>query len=326
MNNVLCSISTRGRYDTTLPLAILSVIQQTVKPDKLVIFDDNPNPMDLRQHQHYLYLFRLLDQHKISWECLFAARKGQHHNHQIANLMGYKWVWRLDDDCVADPHVLETLLSYTNNNVGGVAGSVITPPNTQILDVRGTIEHIDQEPNIQWGIISQVKHVDHLHCSFLYRAGTYDYNLALSPVAHREETLFTYGLKQKGYDLLVVPNAITWHLKNDQGGIRHQHDPRPYDHDQMIFDNFIKHKNKTIVVLDCGMGDHVVFASVLPRIKNPLVFSCYPDIIPGGSIAQAQQLFGDISHWNIYQKMDQWKWTHSLQKAFVKLYLPRELT
>jgi len=322
VNGVLCSISTRGRYDTTLPLAILSVIQQTVKPNKLVIFDDNPQPRDLREQQHYLYLFKLLDQHNIKWECLFAAKKGQHHNHQMANLMGYTWVWRMDDDTVAEPHVLETLLKYTNDNVGAVGGSIITPPDHRIVDSTGKIDNIGSEPNCQWGILTQVKQADHLHCSFLYRAGVYDYNLALSTVAHREETLFTWGLKQKGYEILAVPNAVTYHLKNPQGGIRTHDDPAPYDHDQKIFDNFIKYKNNTIVVLDCGMGDHIVFKRVLPKIANPLVFSCYPDIIPGASIAMAQQLFGDISHWNLYQKMDQWKWTQSLQLAFEKLYLP----
>jgi len=206
--------------------------------------------------------------------------------------------------------------------VGAVGGSIITPPDHRVVDSSGKIEAIGIEPNCQWGMISKVKQVDHLHCSFLYRAGVYDYNLALSPVAHREETLFTWGLKQMGYDVLVVPDAVTYHLKNPQGGIRTHDDPAPYDHDQKIFDNFIKYKNHTIVILDCGMGDHIVFKHVLPKIKNPLVFSCYPDIIPGESIAQAKHLFGDISHWNIYQKMDQWTWTQSLQLALEKLYMP----
>ena len=58
---ILCSISTRGRYDTTLPMAIQSVITQTRLPDKLVIFDDNDNPKDTREDPKYRYLFSLLD-------------------------------------------------------------------------------------------------------------------------------------------------------------------------------------------------------------------------------------------------------------------------
>lgn len=326
MKKVLCSISTKGRYNTTLSLAILSVLQQTHKPDKLVIFDDNSQPQDLRQQQHYLYLFQLLDHHNITWECVFAAQKGQHHNHQMANLMGYEWVWRLDDDTIAEPTVLATLLSHAHDHVGAVAGSVLTPPHTHKVTATGKIHNIDHEPNLQWGVIDQIQQVDHLHCSFLYRAGVHDYNLSLSKVAHREETLFTWGLKQKGYDLLLVPDAVTWHLKNHQGGIRSDQDPIPFAHDQMIFDNFMKYKDQTIVVLDCGMGDHVVFSHVLPKIANPCVFSCYPNIVPGASIEQAKRLFGDISAWNIYQKMDQWKWTQSLEQAFEKLYLPRPAT
>jgi hypothetical protein len=93
-----------------------------------------------------------------------------------------------------------------------------------------------------------------------------------------------------------------------------------YDHDEHIFRNILGLENKTIVVLDCGMGDHIVFKHVLPHIKNPVVFSCYPNIIPGRSIAEAQRLYGDISSYNIYRKMDDWKWKNSLEKAFRKMY------
>jgi len=41
MPSILCSISTRGRTHTFLPMALQAVMNQTRKPDKLVIFDDN---------------------------------------------------------------------------------------------------------------------------------------------------------------------------------------------------------------------------------------------------------------------------------------------
>lgn len=321
-NNILCSISTRGRYDTTLPLALSSVINQTKKPDKLVIFDDNDQPEDLRDRQAYTYLFQMLDFYNIRWEVLYGERKGQHYNHQKANNMGYKWVWRLDDDNIADPNVLETLYNNTGDDIGSVGGSVIVPPNYTPVIASGKIEAITYEPNIQWGLVDRIYDVDHLHCSFLYRAGVADYNLGLSRVAHREETLFTYQLKQKGYKNLVVPDCITWHLKNKDGGIRSSDSRKEmYDRDEQIFRNIVSLDNKTIVILDCGMGDHIVFKHVLPDIQNPVVFSCYPDIVPGRSIAEAVQMLGDISQYNIYQKMDQWNWTDSLENAFRKLYI-----
>ena len=319
MNEIICSISTRGRYDTTLPMAIMSVIQQTKKPNKLVIFDDNDEPIDVREKQHYRYLFSLLEQNNIEWEWTFALKKGQHYNHQQANTRGYTWVWRLDDDTVAEPHTLETLYSYVNDEVGAVGGSVLTPPAYGFVEATGLIENIDNEPNIQWGHIAQAKEVDHLHCSFLYRAGIVDYNLNLSRVAHREETLFTYELKMKGYKILVVPNAITWHLKNEQGGIR-DGVAELYMQDEHLFRNKLQLAEKTIVVLDCGMGDHIVFKHVLPYIKNPEVFSCYPEIVPGRSIAEALSLFGNLENYSIYKKMDEWNWKDSLENAFRKMY------
>ena len=324
MNKVLCSVATRGRYFTTLPLVLNAVINQTRPVDKLVIFDDNDEPKDMRKEMIYSYFFQMLDAKGIAWEWLFAEKKGQHHIHQRANTMGYDWVWRVDDDAIPEPNVLETLYYYANgvdNNIGAVGGSVLTPPYMpDTRKVTGKIDNIDSEPNAQWGKIERARHVEHLHCTFLYRAGVCDYNLGLSRVAHREETLFTYGLHRKGYEILIVPNAVTWHMKNPEGGIRSETKAEMYQHDEYIFRNVLEYRNKNIVVLNCGLGDHLVFSHVLPSIPNAEVFTCYPEVVPGRSIAEAQHLFRDIEHWNVYKKMDQWKWKDSLENAFRKLY------
>ena len=324
VSKILCSVATRGRYFTTLPLVLNAIIHQTKPVDKLIVFDDNDEPKDMRNEMIYSYFFQMLDIKKISWEWQWAEKKGQHYIHQRANTNGYDWVWRVDDDAIPEPNVLENLYFHTtyNLNTGAVGGSILTPPshfNTEL--VTGKVEHINLEPNIQWEKIKNSKKVEHLHCSFLYRAGVYDYNLGLSRVAHREETLFTYGLHQKGYDIHVVPNAVTWHMKNPEGGIRSETKQEMYEHDEQIFKNFIMYKDYTIVVLNSGMGDHIVFSTILPKIKNPWVYTCYPEIVQGHSIAEAQHLFGNIDQWNIYKKMDQWNWKGSLEDAYKKLYL-----
>lgn len=324
MPKVLCSVATRGRYFTTLPLVLNAIINQSKLPDKLVIFDDNDEPQDMRNEMIYQYFFQVLDMKGVKWEWLFAEKKGQHYIHQQANRMGYDWVWRVDDDCIPEPEVLKNLYSYATaiENVGAVGGSILTPPNLfNTSKSTGKIEDIDKESNIQWNHIDKIKEIEHLHCSFLYRAGIQDYNLGLSRVAHREETLFTYGLHQKGYKILAGPHAESLHMKNPQGGIRSETRKEMYEHDEQIFRNIVGLSDKTIVVLNCGLGDHIVFNSILPDIKNPIIFGCYPDVIPCRPIAEAQHLFGNIDQYNIYGKMDQWKWTGSLQDAFRKLYL-----
>jgi hypothetical protein len=236
--------------------------------------------------------------------------------------MGYDWVWRVDDDAVPEPNVLENLFRHVNDKVGAVGGSVVNPPNKPTyLDASNTIQTIETEPNVQWGLIKEAKRVEHLYCSFLYRAGVHDYNTGLSRVAHREETLFSWGLHKKGYELLVVPNAVTWHMKNPDGGIRDGAKQEMFEYDEQIFRNVLAYSDKTVVILNCGLGDHIVFSSVLSSIPNPEVFSCYPEVVAGRSIAEAQQLFGDIEPWNIYKKMDQWKWKDSLESAYRKMYL-----
>lgn len=325
MNRVLCSISTKGRYHSTLPMTVQSVICQTKKPDKLVIFDDNDEPEDLRNDSVYRQLFPMLDSKGIEWVVVFGGKKGQHHNHQLANTMGFDWVWRLDDDTFAEPNVLATLCSYINSDVGAIAGSIMTPTFTSSFEpgvpTTGRISEIDNEYNPQWFEQKKTMEVEHLHCSFLYRAGVCNYNLNLSRMAHREETIFSHGLYRKGYKLLVVPNAITWHLKMPGGGIRSNDKELCYDFDEEIFQLFLKGQNCKIVVLDNGMGDHLIFKRMMKEIENPIMFTCYPEIVPGRSIAEAKELFVDIGPWNLYQKMSDWKWNDSLENAFRKLYL-----
>jgi hypothetical protein len=325
MSRILCSVATRGRYDTTLPLTLMAIVNQSKLPDKLIVFDDNDNPKDLREELFYQHFFRICAEKRLEWEVVFAFKMGQHHIHQIANNMGYDWVWRVDDDCIPEPNVLERLSNYTlDDGVGAIGGSILTTQaGAQIpydIPATGKIENIDLEPNIQWGYITKVKPVEHLHCSFLYRAGICDYHLGLSRVAHREETLFTYAMHKK-YVNIVVPSANSWHLKNPAGGIRTEQKAEMFHHDETIFRNLMELKDKTIVVLDSGMGDHVVFSHVLPHIKNPEVFSCYPEIVPGRTIAEAQHLFGNLDQWNVYRKMIDWNWNDSLENAYRKLYL-----
>lgn len=346
--SVTATISTKNRYFTTLPLAIKSITDQTVLPEKFIMFDDGEH-RDLRGVSPYTSLFRLLEEKKIQWEVVFGAGKGQVLNHQKALEMAQtEFIWRLDDDNFAEPNCLENLLKEANKDpkVGAVGGLVLIPndvhPRPSFTNNR--IEEILLPFNIQWFRWGgNVEEVDHLYSTFLYRvsagkqAGGYPRDLSV--VCHREETTFTYSIRRAGYKVLVTPYALTWHLRDEQGGIRSYNDPNLWQHDEDLFHKRLKEWGITprqdylFAVLDNGLGDHIVFREVLKKIreknkdKRVVLFTSFPEVFKEdndvilGSIADAQTYFGNIEKWSIYAWMDQRRWTKSLQEAFEGMYL-----
>ena len=328
--DVLCVIPTKGRYFTTLPLAIASVISQTVRPDKLLIYDDGEHK-DLREIPTYQYFFKTLDDVGIKWEVAFGAGIGQHFGHQRANTSDFKYVWRLDDDTIAMPDVLEKLLSHMKEGVGAVGGSVVTPGG----EATGAPEYgiklldVNRLPNIQWAKGAGVVAVEHLYSSFLYRANVVDYCMELSTVAHREETIFSHRLFRAGYKLRVDRSAITYHYRNPEGGIRTVKDKTLWEHDELLFRKELEKWGYKMIALSHGLGDHLMFVNILPELLKKcekLVLFCvwgeafedFPNVIvrPLGEAAS----FG-VKETGVYEWMTKYNWRRSMLKAYEELYL-----
>jgi len=341
--DVTAYISTKDRYFTTLPLAISSIATQTVKPKKFILFEDG-EPVDIRTNSVYLHLLHLLDDKKIAWEVVFGAQKGQVHNHQLAiDMCETEWLWRIDDDNIAESNVLEKLLESADDKTGAVAGLVIDPTHMRVnsdSSLTNTISTIYSGMNAQW-----VKHTrtdvfkaEHLYSTFIYRkrASSHGYCLSLSPVGHREETLFSHSMFRSGWDLKINPNVITWHLREPTGGIRSYTDKSFWDSDEEIFKNKLAEwnsnaKEKFYIVLNNGRGDHFVFRTILPELKkkhgdNLVIAACYPDIFAKDdvkliSIADAQVLVNDIEKYNIYKYCGERQWDRPILEAFKERYL-----
>jgi hypothetical protein len=307
------------------------VIHQTVKPDRLTLYDDSDKPIDMREIPLMRGLFQTLDRVGIKWDVVFGQKRGQQFNHQAANKSGHKYVWRLDDDEVAAPDVLEIIYHTINDNekVGAVGGCVI-PPDAGKSSIQKPNRIIDifSEPNIQWFESDNIMQVEHLYSSFIYRAGIVDYNLMLSPVAHREETIFTHSFVEKGYALLFAPKAITYHYRNPEGGIRAGAESM-FHHDEMIFDDIMRKWGYQLVVLDNGIGDHYMFLNILPALiqkyKKVILSCCYPDVfrdftksvklISIAAVPTPLQL-----KYNVYKYMIDNNWKGHVIEAFAKLY------
>ena len=321
---VLCSISTKDRYDS-LAMTVQSVAMQTMKPDKLIIFDDGEQK-DLRQDSTWGHLFHLLDEKKIEWEIQFGEKRGQVRNHQRANKSNYDFVWRLDDDEIAEPNVLKRLMAHMKPNVGAVGGAVVEPNRNQSGGTNKLID-IFSTPNLQWSIGKEVKEVEHLYSSFLYRPNIANYNLNLSPVCHREETLFSHELYRKGYKLIVDTSIVTWHLRQEKGGIRSHTDSSMYDYDEKIFRNKLKEWGYFLASLDCGIGDHYMFLNILPELqkkyKHIILGVCYPEVFDGinniklTSIGATKGVCGGES---VYKWAIDNQWKGSLVEAFGRMY------
>lgn len=344
--NVTATISTKNRHHTTLPLAIESIFNQTVPPKQLVIFDDG-DYKDLRGVSPYSHLFPMLMDKGIQWYHLPGGRVGQVFNHQTAlDRADTDLIWRLDDDNCPEPNCLERLLEAINvdQNIGAVGGLVIAPnhQNPRPGFITGKIEDIFSPFNIQWyRWMGPAEEVDHLYSTFLYRveaarkAGGYQKDL--SPVGHREETMFSHSIRRAGFKLIVTPLALTWHLREATGGIRSFNDPNLWGHDEQIFAKKLQEwgvapKEYFFVVLDNGIGDHFIFKSILPELitknqnKKIVLSVCFPEVfedIPNitlASIADARAAFGNLDQWSIYRWCDSNNWKRPLHEAFRVMY------
>ena len=345
---VTAYISSRDRYWTTLPSAILSIIFQTVKPKRLILFLDGEH-VDLRTNDLYRSIFSMLLLCNIEWEVVFGEGKGQVLNHQKAIEMAKtEFLLRIDDDDFLQPNVLEELLSCMSPEVGAVGGVIIDPNNgAQSLPVGFDTSINNLSSNVQWFVHEKKDpvEVEHLYNSFLYRkeASVHGYCLELSPAGFREETLFTHEMFRNGWKLLVNPKALTWHARQSQGGIRaYQPHPEFWEHDEEVFQRKLKDwgvtlKKQKLIILDNGKGDHVIFKMILPEIKEKfkdrelIIGVCYEDVFedePGVkliSIQAAKDMCANLrmnyDDFNIYKFAADNNWRDSLVDAFRKLYL-----
>jgi len=305
-------------------MALLSIINQTRKPDHIRIYDDNKEPRDLRTVEQYDYLFKLMDQKGIEWDYVFALKKGAHHSHEMANMSGYDAAWFIDDDCVAEPTCLEFLEKELISGVGAVGGLILQPPAGPLpRDAKNKIYDMFA-PNIQWFKWSgNPREVEHIYSSFLYRCNIAHHDLRLSSVVFRGETMFTHSLYLKRYKLIITPDAITWHFQS-VGGIHSQQKIDEWNHDEQIFRqwlDFIKLKKK-IYVLNNGVGDHYMFRQAITPEKNSILAVCYPEVFPEYkciSIADAST-YVDLKDYDVYAWCDRNHWKGHLKDAFIKLY------
>lgn len=350
---VTACVSTKDRYATTLPLCISAIATQTRKPDKLVIYDDGEQ-VDLHTISPFEGLLKMCGELKIPYEIFRTPRKGQVVNHQHAlDTCEHDLLWRIDDDCIAMPDCLERLLNTfrdhghggEQDSIGAVAGLVLHPGaiNAPPDFLDGSLKDVERGMNLQWfSWNGGPREVGHLYSSFLINVQAArksgGYPRELSVVSHREETIMSHQMFRAGFKLVVDPRAVTWHLRESTGGIRSFDDQSLWEHDEQIFQSYLKEWGEKdnsptkLVVLDCGIGDHFAFKSILPQLKAKhtdkelCLAVCYPNVFDGEglkliSIADARNMLGQrYDSANLYKWCWEKAWDRPLTEAMLEFW------
>lgn len=145
--------------------------------------------------------------------------------------------------------------------------------------------------------------------------------------------MFSHEMKRAGYRLLVTPDALTWHFREGTGGIRSYSDGSLWARDEQVFRRKLAQWGVTPrqyepVVVDAGIGDHIMFRSILPELKRKhsgkrlILCVCYPELfedvsdITLASIADAKAAFKNIDPWNVYIWADRHDWKGPLVDAY----------
>jgi GT2 family glycosyltransferase len=348
--DVTAYVSTKGRYQTTLPACLTAIANQTKRPKFIIIFQDDHQSFNMQESSVFKnILYGLFPSKGIEWAVVFGEGRGQVLNHQKAiDMAKTEWLWRVDDDNVAEPDVLEGLCKHIGKKVGAIAPAVIDPLYTpsKALIQSPDIKYINVSPNLQWSRSRTVVSADHLYSTFLFRksAAKHGYCKDLSVVGHREETIFTHEMKRAGWELIIDTNIVTWHLRESTGGIRSYSDGSLWAKDEEVFKKKLKEwgvkpVNIVPINMDNGLGDHWIFKPVLEKILLDnthdviMLAACYPAVYAdlaekhGNlqliSIADGNSIFGKekMDSLNVYRMCDEQKWDKHVSGAFSKLYL-----
>ena len=317
-------ISTKDRYYDTLPLTLNSILTQSFNDFEIILFDDNEKPEDLRNIEVYKNIFSRFDQRGIPWKVIYGDKKGQVWNHQKSlEIASGDWIWRIDDDESPECNVLQVLVENISDDVGAISCSIIDPSvgvKSSPTGICNKMSGIFTEPNCQWFEIKEKMEVEHLYSSFLYRRNIpgIGYNLNLSIVGHREETMFSNMIYRSGYKLILMPGIKIWHYRNPKGGIRSFSDQKLWEHDEGVFAEYLKTididiKKTLSVCLDCGVGDHICFREVWLKYRDKIdcrLFVTYPEVLEEDgvelhSIGDAIKIFGNVERFSIYRYLDE---------------------
>ena len=242
MIDVTILIATCDRYNTTLPLCLMSLINQTHKPKRIVLVDDN------KEKKFYEYeilrnILTLCEYKNIKFDYYHGPSKGG----TIALDLGLSkieegWVLKVDDDNVLNPDVIEIYVKHISDNIGAMGGLILAKESFKLIHENDEIFNRMSEIFTKWNIqmianqTPEIKKVEHLYSNYFFKKqDDIKHDIRLAPSSHREETLFTYEYYRKGFDLIVIPQSVTYHLNYDTTTGNNRHPRKSFLNNEIIF-------------------------------------------------------------------------------------------
>jgi glycosyltransferase involved in cell wall biosynthesis len=277
-------LATCDRYETTLPLCLMSIFNQSYPPDRVVLVDDS------KQKKFYEYktlknILVLFKERGIEFDYFHGQSKGAVPALQIGlENIEDGWVLKTDDDNILTYNVIELFVKNIKPNIGAMSGIILDKylakfykdsPEKLPIEEDGyfnKIENIYSEFNIQMvhEQSSDIKKVQHLYSNYFFNRLLADnYPVELSPSSHREETIFTHTIFRKGFDLIVIPQAKIYHLYYDHTSGNRQWSQDERKKNELFFIQKLRERGVVPDILDIKTDNEALF--VTQKDKNYLV-------------------------------------------------------
>lgn len=220
-------IPTYKRYDSTLPICLMSLALQTKSPDRIIVIDDSPIKK-LYDFEYFKNILLIYKNKNIHFDYFHGSGLGMVPSMQMAiEDINDGWVLKIDDDHVLDSKSIENLYKHINiENIGAISGLVldniryknlISKPLHDINKIYNKLEDIYINLNIQMDMNQDdgIKYVEHLYSFYFFKRNVVEkYPLELQPSGYREDTIVTHEIYRKGYKLIVDPKVVVYHLYN----------------------------------------------------------------------------------------------------------------
>lgn len=247
MIEVTVLLATCDRYDTTLPLCLMSVINQTYKPTRIVLVDDN------KEKKFYEYeilrnILTLCKYKNIKFDYYHGPSKGGTFALDLGlSKINSGWILKIDDDNVLNPDVIDLYVKNIDTNIGVMGGLIIDPKSFELEYIDSDIHNKMSEVFTRWNVqmianqTPDIKKVEHVYSNYFFKKQEdIKHDLRLTPSCHREETIFTYEYFRKGFDLIVIPQSITYHLNYDKSTGNNRHSFDSFMKNEFIFIDKLK--------------------------------------------------------------------------------------